>query len=341
MKSILSKIAKPMAITLVAVMLTSILSGLASFHRLVYVTDGQYTRILYTQLEDPKEILAEAEIPMKKYDTFFYNEKRDSVYDLTIDRAYPVSVKADGKQLWAPMQGGSVSVALSRVGIKLGAEDVVTPALSESVNEGTVITVQRIEHRVRDEVSIIPFKTVYNKTNSLKTGETKVVTKGLNGEKVTTKKEYVVDGVIKESEIVKETTKKQPVNQVVLVGDKRAATSPLVAPASLTLDQNGNPTNYVKKITGKGTAYSARKGAKTASGRYAIVGHVAVNPKVIPYGSKLYIKSVDNSFVYGYAIAADTGTALMDGRVMVDLFFNTYQECCRFGAKKMEVYILE
>ena len=67
----------------------------------------------------------------------------------------------------------------------------------------------------------------------------------------------------------------------------------------------------------------------------------AVNPKVIPYGTKLYIKAADGSFTYGYAIAADTGTALMDGRVLVDLFFDTNQECYAFGAKKMEVYVLE
>ncbi len=341
MKSVLSRLAKPVALTVVAVMLSSILSGLASFHRLVYVDDGQYKRIVLTELKDPKEILEEADIPLGKYDSYTYTERRKQVYDLDIDRAYPVSVKADGQQYWAPMKGETVAVALERAGITLGEQDTVTPALTENVAEDTKIVVTRISYRTREEVSEIPFETKTERTPTLKDGTTKVVTAGVPGQKTTVYKEYVVDGVVQESEVVEERIDKKPVTETVLLGDKTAPVSPLAAPASLTLDANGNPTSYVKKLTGKGTAYSARKGAKTASGRYAVVGHVAVNPKVIPYGTKLYIKAADGSFTYGYAIAADTGTALMDGRVLVDLFFDTNQECYAFGAKKMEVYVLE
>ena len=150
-----------------------------------------------------------------------------------------------------------------------------------------------------------------------------------------------IDGVYTETVSVSTAVTKEPIPAVTLVGDSSAAVTTLEAPQDLTLDANGNPVSYVRKIVGKGTAYSARDGAKTASGRYAIPGHVAVNPNVIPYGSKLYIKSSDGSFVYGYAVAADTGIALMDGRVTVDLFFDTYLESCLFGAKTMEIYVLE
>lgn len=88
------------------------------------------------------------------------------------------------------------------------------------------------------------------------------------------------------------------------------------------------------------TAYSAKSGAKTASGRYAILGHVAVNPTVIPYGTRLYIENADGNYAYGYAIAADTGTALLDGRVDVDLFFESNDDCKRFGKQTVNIYIL-
>ena len=93
-------------------------------------------------------------------------------------------------------------------------------------------------------------------------------------------------------------------------------------------------------LSGKTTAYYAAAGAGTASGRKAQYGVVAVNPNVIPYGTRLYICSADGRTVYGYAIAADTGTTLMAGTVLVDLFYNTYAQCCWFGAKQMNVYIL-
>ncbi len=62
---------------------------------------------------------------------------------------------------------------------------------------------------------------------------------------------------------------------------------------------------------------------------------------MIPYGTHLYITSADGKHVYGYAIAADTGTALRDGIIDVDLFFNTYEGSCRWGKKKVNIYVLD
>jgi 3D (Asp-Asp-Asp) domain-containing protein len=85
-------------------------------------------------------------------------------------------------------------------------------------------------------------------------------------------------------------------------------------------------------------AYSAKPGAGTYINLKAKVGRVAVDPKVIPLGSKLYIKSLDGSKDYGYAIAADTGTAIKNR--YIDLFFGTKQECLKWGQRKVKVYIL-
>ena len=77
----------------------------------------------------------------------------------------------------------------------------------------------------------------------------------------------------------------------------------------------------------------------TASGTKARVGAVAVDPKVIPLGTKLYIEYADGTGGYGYATAEDTGSAIKGYRV--DLFFNTYQECIQFGRRRVIVYVLE
>ena len=61
---------------------------------------------------------------------------------------------------------------------------------------------------------------------------------------------------------------------------------------------------------------------------------------MIPYGSKLYITSADGSFVYGYAIASDTGTGLIDGIIDVDLFYDTYQESLLNGLRTVNIYVL-
>ena len=160
-----------------------------------------------------------------------------------------------------------------------------------------------------------------------------------------------VNGQLVESTDVAVLSETAPVAEVQLVGTKTkpaAVTSVSTASASAQtgatisgntiVDANGNVLNVARVITGECTAYTG--GGITATGAPAAVGRVAVNPNVIPYGTKLYIASPDGSVVYGYAIASDTGGALMSGRVLVDLYYNTQGECINFGRRQMNVYIL-
>jgi 3D (Asp-Asp-Asp) domain-containing protein len=71
----------------------------------------------------------------------------------------------------------------------------------------------------------------------------------------------------------------------------------------------------------------------TSTGKKAGYGIVAVDPEVIPLGTKLYIQG------YGFAEAADVGGAIKGMRI--DLCFNTYREAILFGRKKVKVFILD
>lgn len=87
----------------------------------------------------------------------------------------------------------------------------------------------------------------------------------------------------------------------------------------------------------KATAYTpfycgGRKDGRTATGIKAKRGIVAVDPEVIPLGTKLYIEG------YGYAIAADTGGRIKGNRI--DLCYDTEKEVKNFGVKRIKVYIL-
>ena len=66
---------------------------------------------------------------------------------------------------------------------------------------------------------------------------------------------------------------------------------------------------------------------------------MAVDPKVIPLGTKMYIVSADGEYLYGYCVAEDTGGAIQGN--IVDLFFNTYEECIQFGRRDVLIYILD
>ena len=76
----------------------------------------------------------------------------------------------------------------------------------------------------------------------------------------------------------------------------------------------------------------------TATGTIARVGAIAVDPKVIPYGTRMFIVTNDGKYVYGIAVAEDCGGAIKGNRV--DLYFDSVEECWTFGIRKATIYFL-
>ena len=244
---------------------------------------------------------------------------------------------------------GTVGEALENAGIELpDKDDVISVALTDEAREDMVITIDRVSYVTETKTKTVKFKTVTKNDKTLESGKTKVSVEGVNGEKeVTTTKKYV-NGKLTDTKVTEKVTKKA-VNKVVLKGTKKAAskktksskTETKVNTESKTITINGKEVRYSKVLTGPGTAYTAGRGARTATGKTARVGLVAVDPRKIPYGTKLYIVSADGRYTYGYAVAADTGGALRSGRVLVDLFYNTERECRNFGRRQVKIYVLD
>lgn len=117
------------------------------------------------------------------------------------------------------------------------------------------------------------------------------------------------------------------------------AVSQFDVPENLILDENNVPLNYTQALHGKSCAYTAGEGALMSTGKAVQQGYVAVNPDIIPYGTKMYIVA-DDGEVYGYAIAADTGGSVGRNDILVDLFMWSYDECIQWGAKNVTIYIL-
>lgn len=119
-----------------------------------------------------------------------------------------------------------------------------------------------------------------------------------------------------------------------------AQVSQLSVPDEIILDADGVPTSYTQALHGKSCAYTASAGALMSTGKAVDQGYVAVNPSIIPYGSKLWIVA-DDGEVYGYAIAADTGGSVGRNDILVDLFMWSYDECIQWGAKNVTIYVIE
>ncbi|MGI6404605.1 MAG: G5 domain-containing protein [Oscillospiraceae bacterium] len=265
-----------------------------------------------------------------------------TMLDLQAARYFTVTVVADGQEHEVRVtRTDTVDEILKRAKVTLGPEDDMSHFPGRTVNPGERIVVERWTRDTVTEENVVPFETVEIASSLLAPGKKRVVLQGADGLALQTYQRVLRDGVVVEKTLTEETVLQPSVSQRVLVGTDCAPISPY--DFEWELDENGVPVDCEAVLEKQRAAgYSARPGAGTACGYLkAAVGHVAVNPNVIPYGSKLYIRSTDGRFVYGYAIAADTGTALMQGIVDLDLFYQTYAESCLNGIRQVDVYVLE
>ncbi len=247
---------------------------------------------------------------------------------------------------------GTVEDLLRDLGVEITEEDVVYPSLSDVIYDGIEIVVQRVEYKEETVVESIDYGYVSKETSDMLTGTSKITQYGIEGEKTVVSRNKYVNGELAESVVISEEVTREPVDQIKLIGTgvpKTQSNSSSSRPsqgasvsnkAGTFTDSSGKTVSYSKKLTGTSTAYYAAEGAITATGVPVYLGGVAVNPNVIPYGSKLYIVSSDGSMVYGYATAVDTGGALMSGSVLVDVFYPTYNQCMNWGRRNVTVYVL-
>jgi len=258
---------------------------------------------------------------------------------IQVGRKYHVSITADGISSAAIVTEGTVANALTEFGITLGSDDTLSVDKTAKVSEGMKITVARVTFQEATTSEAVAYQKTRENSNTLYKGNTQLQTPGKVGSQTVVTRLKFVDGKAAGSEVISKTMVEQPVNQVTLVGTKRKPSAYAVVDTDGTVtDQSGNVVNYSRKISGKCSAYTG--GGTTSTGRAAAFGLVAVDPKVIPYGSKLYICSPNGKTVYGYAIAADTGGFVYGGHVIADLYYDSEGQCRNFGIKNMNIYVL-
>ncbi len=266
---------------------------------------------------------------------------------IEIYRAFKVSVTEKGHTEEHIATRLTVGEILNELGYNAKETDKTTPAYTAKVSEFDEITLIRTDEKTVEVTEEIPYESKQRENKTLATGARKVVQKGAPGEKNVSYKIYFEDGVEVSREVIKEDVVTEAIAQITEVGPKKTIDSYKIASAGTIQTSRSGNLAYSKVIMANATAYDASSCGKapshpaygiTATGRRAGYGIVAVDPGIIPLGSKLYIESPDGKFVYGHAIAADTGGAIKGNRI--DLCYNTRQEAINFGRRQMKVYIL-
>ncbi len=256
---------------------------------------------------------------------------------ISIKRAMSVNIAYMGETKQYLTTEREVSKILAEQGINTDKDDDVYPSARAKVSEGeTIIVIARDSHNVTVQEEVAHTVTEIENLN-LATGERKVIQEGRNGVNEYTYEIHYEDGVEISRTLIKDEVLSTPVEEIVECGPQNVWELGVV-PAS-------RPTNYSRVEVFTATAYDASPAdngpwaGKTSTGMPLVYGVIAVDPRVIPYGTKMYIESVDGQYIYGYAIAGDCGGAIKGKKV--DLFFPSRSTCYSFGRRQVRIYFMD
>lgn len=173
---------------------------------------------------------------------------------------------------------------------------------------------------VKTETKTIPFSTKYVFSREVGRGRLLTQQKGVPGQVVSTYKWTTDNG--RTSKRLVSVTRTAPTPEIVLMGTSGY-------PSSRGSFDRGSVR------TMEATAYHPYEGSAeglTASGIKATYGVVAVDPRVIRLGTRVYVEG------YGFAICADTGGAIKGNRI--DLCMLDKSAIYNFGRRRVRVHIL-
>ncbi len=309
----------------------------------VEIIDGENSYELVSTSATVEELLAAGgvSLPENVEVTPSLESYITSSQTVRVQRLKNVTVNISGREEHYLTSAETVGEFLRQQNIDINYHDIINIPTDSELEADAYIEITRVVRRIVKVESQIPFDTKTVRDSAMDISESKIVTEGENGIKLETYEVVSENGVEVSRELISDEITKEPVTQVKAVGTHSNAKRNI---------EKSQDFSYSKVITCNATAYDLsfqscgkRPGDPgygiTASGTHAKYGTVAVDPRVIPLGTRMYIESADGSFVYGYCVAEDTGGAIKGNKV--DLFFDSYSECMQFGRRSVNVYILD
>lgn len=249
---------------------------------------------------------------------------------ITVKRMFGIQLVDGNSKKTYSVSARSVALALEELGIKINPEDVIQPGLDKAIGPGSKIKIVRRETKIQQEIVKIPYTTWEFRDNRIDEGKTKIWRQGESGSKEVSYLICIENGETVKKTVLEETLLTQPKMHVVARGTK---------PLFYTLKTPLGPITYTKKMRIEATAYYPGPESTgvfadgfTSIGLKAGHGIIAVDPKVIPLCTRVYIPN------YGFAIAGDVGGAIKGH--LIDLCFETYREAIQFGRRYVDLYIL-
>ncbi|MEG2789599.1 MAG: 3D domain-containing protein [Romboutsia sp.] len=226
---------------------------------------------------------------------------------------------------------------LEEQNIKYDGNDIVSIDLDSKLKNGSKIEVIDVKEEVIKENKEIPFEINIVEDESLLKGKTEVKTEGKTGQNELVYKVTYHNGKQIEKKFVEEEVSVNPIDKVVKKGTKvevqvassRGSNTGRKANISTTSKSpNSSNEKHMKVVA---TAYTGD--SITSTGTKPRWGTIAVDPSVIPYGTKVYIPQFGQTF-----IAEDCGGAIKGNKI--DIFMNAEDTVRNWGRKTIDIYIV-
>jgi len=306
------------------------------------ITDGDEVQLYTTRATDPAKVLAEAGVSLSK-DDYYITKPGNGVSEISIRRSQSITVFYCGEALYASSYGESVEALLARLGVVLDGSLAVSFPLDTATCNNMQIYVDRISEFSECYTAEIPFKTLYCDDPTLPLGQERLLVAGKPGQKLCTANVSYAGNRELIRDVLSETVTAQPVDQIVAVGTgtQVGQAAQLIIGEGFIVLPSGEVLTYTHTDQYVATAYThldAGCDEYTANGAKVKWGVVAVDPKVIPYGTRMFIVSNDGEYIYGLSTAEDCGGAIKNKRI--DLYMPTLSEAFQFGIRDCTVYFL-
>ncbi len=230
----------------------------------------------------------------------------------------------EGEELVCSTGASTVGKVLEDMNVKIEGDYVLRENESDSITSDKVISIDKITYGTITEQSSVPYDTKYVDVQTIARGKTKLVRAGANGVSTATYKVTYVNGVESERVLESQIITTQPTSQIVNRG------------VGGTITIGGKTYSYSYYIDCKTTVYTG--GGITASGLPATEKVIAVDPRVIPLGTSVYV--ADSYCYVGFRTAADTGGVIKGN--FIDIYMdedNPY--LWGYGVRSARVYILD
>ncbi|NTU72444.1 MAG: DUF348 domain-containing protein [Coriobacteriia bacterium] len=306
------------------------------------VVDGRVSSVS-TRASDVEGVLQQVRVSYGDGDlvTPSVSTPVSSPMTVVVRHATPIKMDLGGSVTDMNVVGKTVSDALVAAGIDPSANPAVSPSLTTPLAAGMTITAPSVFSRVTSRRIPIAFARSTRDDSRLPRGVRKVVVKGRSGVRLRLYRTLVSNGVEGSRALLADKTVTAPVDEIVAVGTasraegNRAIVASARALASVRTMAPPKP-GVGRRMRVEATGYAPGSGGadhRCATGALATRGVIAVDPRMIPLGTHVYVPG------YGYAVAADTGGDIKHDRI--DVCYDTYDEAIRWGRRTVTIIVLD